>query len=276
MLKTKTLETAEIKAADDSKRTAVVIASDETIDSYGEVIDAKSWQLERFRSAGAPVLFAHDSRSLPIGVAESVEVRDGRLIAKIRFASAEANPVADQAWRLAKEGILRGVSVGFVPGRERVEKRNGLDVTVLYDSELREISLTPVQANPGAKVLEVKAASREAELEAELRAARAEIMSREVDSHVGVRITPAEREAFLELRQLSKPLFEKMIALKPVLNLSRQIIPTDDRPTPPVDDDSIAQRDWALVERAAREREADEATIGRLAQLEERALRGEL
>lgn len=131
-----------------STREADFVASSDAVDAYDEIVE-QSWVLERFR-ANPVVLYAHQSRELPIGQATRVELVEGNLETTIRFASAQANPKAEQVWKLLQEGALRAVSVGFVPKTVRYEKRNGQDVYVLADNELHEISVVPIPANPEA------------------------------------------------------------------------------------------------------------------------------
>jgi HK97 family phage prohead protease len=100
--------------------------------------------------ANPVVLYAHNSRELPIGHAELVEVRDGKLQIRVKFASAKANPRAEEVWNLIKERMLRAVSVGFVPRTIRSEKRDEKDIYVLTDNELHEVSVVPIPANPEA------------------------------------------------------------------------------------------------------------------------------
>ena len=137
-----------IRAVREADREADFIASTECIDSYDEIVE-QVWDLDRY--LGNPVvLFAHDSRSLPIGQCTSVGVRNGNLECTIRFASAEANPMAENVWQSVKEKTLRAVSVGFVPRDVRREMRDGDEVYVLSDNELHEISVVPIPANPEA------------------------------------------------------------------------------------------------------------------------------
>ncbi|NOU33328.1 MAG: hypothetical protein HOO96_35980 [Polyangiaceae bacterium] len=124
------------------------MASTAAVDSYGEIVE-QVWKLERYM-ANPVVLFGHQSRELPIGRSTFVGVRGGQLECTVRFASPEANPKAEQVWQLVKEDVLRAVSVGFMPGSVRYEKRGGEDVAVLSDNELHEISIVPIPANPEA------------------------------------------------------------------------------------------------------------------------------
>lgn len=125
-----------------------VVASTDARDSHGDSLE-QDWDLAAFK-ANPVVFFSHDQRGLPIGSAEDVRVEDGQLKARIKLVSAAANPLAEQVMHLMKEGAMRGVSVGFVPGKSRVEKRNGRDVRVLSKNELLEISMVGIPANAEA------------------------------------------------------------------------------------------------------------------------------
>jgi HK97 family phage prohead protease len=130
------------------KREADFIASTDAIDSYGERVE-QSWDLDRFRS-NPVVLWAHQSRELPIGHAKNIRVVDGQLQATIVFASEKANPKAEHVYQSVIEGTLRAVSVGFMPREVHAEKLNGKDVICLSNNDLFEISVTPIPANPEA------------------------------------------------------------------------------------------------------------------------------
>lgn len=140
---------ATIQRAAGAERVLDVVASTDTVDSYGDSIDQGSWQLARY-AANPVVLYGHATRDLPIGTAENVRVENGALRARLRLVSDEANPKAGQVWRLIEEGALRAVSVGFLPHTCRWEKRDDREVFVMADCELLEISVVPVPANPDA------------------------------------------------------------------------------------------------------------------------------
>jgi HK97 family phage prohead protease len=136
----------------EAMRQCTFVASTETIDSYGEIVE-QSWKLDRFRS-NPVILFGHNSRDLPVGKAVGLDVlglgTDRRLEVTIQFASEKANPMAEKVWQSVIEGTLRAVSVGFMPGDYRYEKRNGDEVLVFSDNELHEVSVVPIPANPDA------------------------------------------------------------------------------------------------------------------------------
>jgi HK97 family phage prohead protease len=143
----------EVKAIDVEKRLVDFVASTDVIDSHGEVVDQGTWMLDDYLK-NPVVLFAHNSRDLPIGRAVDVGVRSAggsmRLECRIEFATAELNPKAEQVFQMIRAKFLRAVSVGFVPKSYRWEMRNSVEVFVWADSVLKEISVTPVPANPEA------------------------------------------------------------------------------------------------------------------------------
>lgn len=137
-----------VRAVHEAARRADFIASTDAVDAYGEIVE-QSWDLERFMT-NPVVLYAHNSRELPIGICTMCAVLDGKLQCTVEFATAEMNPKAEQVWRMVQAKMLRAVSVGFVPKSYRYEKRDGEDVIVLADNELHEISVVPIPANPEA------------------------------------------------------------------------------------------------------------------------------
>lgn len=138
-----------VRTIDSASRSITAIASTDAVDAYGEIVDQGTWDLKRYES-NPVVLFAHDSRELPIGRCTSVGVEGGQLKCRIQFLTPDANPKAEQVWQAVRQGALRAISVGFIPREVREEKRDGRAVTVLSDNELLEISVVPIPANPEA------------------------------------------------------------------------------------------------------------------------------
>src|SRR5580765_8482634 len=91
------------------------VASDETLDRYGEIISASGWRLENYRRN--PVFQnAHQYGDVifTLGKALITEVRGDRLFQRIEFAT-DINPMARIAYGLYKGKFLNAVSVGFIP-----------------------------------------------------------------------------------------------------------------------------------------------------------------
>lgn len=153
-------ERADAPASND--RVVRVVASTEALDSHGTIVKS-NWSLDRF-NANPVVLWAHRRDEVPIGTAVA-EVKGKRLVADITFPPEGEFARADEVYKAWKAKLLRGISVGFYPHTVTFEKKNDVEVMVMDDNELLEISFVPVQSNP-----ETLADQREAAL-AEFRAA---------------------------------------------------------------------------------------------------------
>lgn len=93
------------------------IASDESLDSYSEVISAKGWRFTRFQK-NAPFVDSHDYWSIDklLGKVESARVEGRSLIERVRWAKdVEENHLARLGWKMTLGGFLKAVSVGFFP-----------------------------------------------------------------------------------------------------------------------------------------------------------------
>lgn len=120
-------------------------------------LDPDHVRMERLEN-GAPLLAAHNGYDLAgvIGVVESAKIQKSpkRGVATVRFATAEASPEAELAFRKVQEGVLRNVSVGYQIHRlEKIEEKKGeAPVYRATDWEPMELSLVPIGADAGAKV----------------------------------------------------------------------------------------------------------------------------
>lgn len=141
-----------IEDVDSAKRAMRFVASDESVDRYGDIIRARGWQLERFRQ-NPVLLFGHNSREPAIGGVTKIEVVGTRLIADVEFDDAPENTKAQVVWGLLEKGYMRAVSVGFAPtGKintllDDAGNWTGFEYT---QQELLELSVVPVPANPQA------------------------------------------------------------------------------------------------------------------------------
>ncbi len=95
---------------DEYTRSVVVLAS--TPRPAGDQPGIEKWDLVRFLT-NPIILFDHDPHKLPVGKATEVEVTPEGLKMRIRFATKEANPLAEQLWLCVCEQIMRAVSVGY-------------------------------------------------------------------------------------------------------------------------------------------------------------------
>lgn len=145
-----------VKAIDVEERIVDFVASTDVVDAHDEIVDQSTWILEDYLS-NPVVLWAHQSRELPIGKSVDVGIRQGEgkvqtphLANRVEFATEKMNPKAQQVLEMLDAKFLRAVSVGFIPKSYRWELRNGVEVWVWSDCILKEISVTPVPANPQA------------------------------------------------------------------------------------------------------------------------------
>jgi HK97 family phage prohead protease len=141
-----------LKAVDAKDGVFEFVASDETVDRYGDVIVADKWELANYKR-NPIVLFGHSSRD-PIGKALKTWVEDKQLKVRIKFAELGTSAWIDTVRKLAEQDILKAVSVGFAPTVDpeiiRDEKNDYITGYRFVGQELLENSLVSVPANPNA------------------------------------------------------------------------------------------------------------------------------
>lgn len=201
-----------LRSFNEEARSIDVVMSTDAIDSYEERV-AQDWDLKRFKS-NPIVLWAHNSRELPLGRAVNVKMKDGQLECSVVFASKEANPMAEQVFRLFQEGVLKAVSVGFVPRSVKYEKENDKEIAVLSDNELHELSIVPIPANPEALAKSIADAARIAAAPKASAALRSETEKSHMDpkEEKALRDLVAEREAEVTSTKAAQTIAEKALA----------------------------------------------------------------
>jgi HK97 family phage prohead protease len=115
-----------------------VIASNENVDRDGEIIKVEGWNFDKYQK-NPVLLWGHDYTLPPIGIVTTLTKGKGQLIAKGTFAK---SAFAQEVRSLYDEGILKAVSVGFIP-----LERDGSTIT---KAELLELSFVSVPANADA------------------------------------------------------------------------------------------------------------------------------
>lgn len=126
------------------------VLSDATPDRYGDVIDPEGWVLDNFKK-NPIALFNHRS-DFPIGRWENLKIGDKGLVGNLRMAPEGTSERIDELRALINAGILRAVSVGFMP-LESKSIKNGAGQYIgeeYLKQELIETSLVSVPANPNA------------------------------------------------------------------------------------------------------------------------------
>lgn len=137
---------AQIKEKDNESFTA--IASSEAEDRHGEVVEVKGWDLKNFKN-NPILLFMHDHMK-PIGKATRIWVdkSGSKPLLKFKGVISDATEYGRAAKQLMAEDILKTFSVGFRPLE--------MEGNRIQKSELFEISLVSVPANPEARLLAAK------------------------------------------------------------------------------------------------------------------------
>lgn len=123
-----------------------------------EVVE-QAWDLKNYES-NPIVLFGHDPSKPENVLGKALKItteKDGdrtTTSALVQFAEAGTSKGVDTVWSLVKQGILKTVSVGFIP---HAYKNTDTDdsPTILSDNELLEFSIVPIPANPQAVALAV-------------------------------------------------------------------------------------------------------------------------
>lgn len=115
---------------------------------YHEVLPAAAADLSRL--PGGPILLDHQMRSdLQVGVIEAASVRDGVVVAQLRFGS---DPRARQIERDVAERTRRQVSVGYTVAAW--DRHGGKDEIPTFEARAwtpMEVSVVPVGADPQAR-----------------------------------------------------------------------------------------------------------------------------
>lgn len=145
---------------DNSERSMTFVASDESVDRYGDIIRASGWDLSNFKN-NPVLLFGHDSHAVPIGKVPDIRVEGSRLIAGVKFRPEGDNADADDVYSALKGGFLSAVSVGFLPtvkpnyiwAPDDPDHEKWPTGYEFVGQELLELSVVPVPANPQALAL---------------------------------------------------------------------------------------------------------------------------
>jgi HK97 family phage prohead protease len=148
MMRATTIE----KDASEGARRFRFVASDETVDRYGDIIRASGWQLDNYRK-NPQLLYGHMTRELPLGRVEPIAVEGTKLIAHAEFAPEGISAFADTVCAMVNEGILVAMSVGFMPLADPTpifDANKQLTGFEFNGQELLENSIVTVPANPNA------------------------------------------------------------------------------------------------------------------------------
>lgn len=144
---TEYIEATITKASDGS---FVAIASTNSSDRHGEVVDNNGWELKAFKK-NPVILWAHDHSEPAIGVSKKTWVEGTGKKAKLMIQPIlhDVTEKARAVKQLVEMGIINSLSVGFKP----LESPDGVTFT---KNELLEVSMVNVPANADAMMLAYK------------------------------------------------------------------------------------------------------------------------
>nr|DAP75732.1 MAG TPA: prohead protease [Caudoviricetes sp.] len=158
MKKITKLFTSKSVSVNEKERTAQFIISDDQVDRMDEIVE-QSWDTGNYEN-NPIVLWGHNPEEPEnvLGTSLGLETEKGdddvtRTKSTVKFSEEGLNPKADMVFNQIKAGILRTVSVGFIP---KTFKTSEDKKDVLADNELLEFSIVPIPANPRAVALAFK------------------------------------------------------------------------------------------------------------------------
>ncbi len=138
----------EVRIVDEKRGIVDYVASDETVDSYGDIIRAKGWRFNLFKK-NAPFVDSHNYGSIAqlLGQVVDFRVQGKQLIERVQWAvDVDSNELARIGWQMTVAGFLKAVSVGFVP--LIWASRHSADRDI-WDSQLNDLGLDEKTAPRG-------------------------------------------------------------------------------------------------------------------------------
>lgn len=151
----KAYSTLAVKSIDSEKRIIKGIASTITPDRTNDIVEAKGMVFD----LPFPFLWQHD-HSKPIGNVIAAKRSNQGLEIEVQIATIkEAGTLKDQvdhAWSAIKEGLVRGLSIGFRPLDYDIRQGGGIHYTA---TEIFEVSAVTIPCNAQATITEIKRAS---------------------------------------------------------------------------------------------------------------------
>jgi hypothetical protein len=134
----------EIKIIDAHKGIVDYVASDETLDSYREVVRANGWKFTHFKK-NAPFVDSHDYSCIEnqVGKITDFRIEGNKLVERAQWAIDVAeNKLASFGFRMTEAGYLKAVSVGFFPKRYVCKwDTSNPDMAKLWAEQLKELGI---------------------------------------------------------------------------------------------------------------------------------------
>jgi hypothetical protein len=101
----------------ETEGTIEFVASDETLDCYGEIVRVSGWRFTHF-AKNAPFVNSHDYSDIRnlLGQVVGWRLEKGQLVETVKYIRDEGS-LGAMAFKLVRDGFLKAVSVGFQPVR---------------------------------------------------------------------------------------------------------------------------------------------------------------
>ncbi len=138
-----------VKVEDDDDWAFDVIATTQDTDRDNEVIKINGWDTKNREKN--PVILANHYYTIENIIGKGVKFYTSNGVKRLKWVFSQSNPLWILARNLYQEGMLKSVSVGFIP-----LKRNELDYKIIEKAELLEVSFVAVPCNPNAISLDQK------------------------------------------------------------------------------------------------------------------------
>lgn len=143
-----------------AKRFVRYIASEESLDSMGDVILAAGWNVDEWHEN--PAMFADHKHEVGMKIAHGLQAQviGKQLVVDCFYLPAELapTPLAEACFKMVKAGVLPDCSIGAVPTKlryaEQVDRaKYGEDCWRIWEQQtLKELSAVGIGANSRAKV----------------------------------------------------------------------------------------------------------------------------
>lgn len=141
-----------IRSVDEEKRIIRGIATTPTVARDGDIIETKGIQFK----LPLPFLWRHKD---PFGNVTKAAVNHEGIEVEVQVGRAGISASIDEQWAMVREGIVRGLSLGWRTLEEHFDKTFG--GFVITKSEWLELSAVPVPADPNALISSVRSADEE-------------------------------------------------------------------------------------------------------------------
>ncbi|MEN6486355.1 MAG: phage major capsid protein [Syntrophobacteraceae bacterium] len=140
---TRNFQLGEIRGSDDQRTVDATLSSEFPVKRRRgmEVLVHTEHAVDLSR-APLPLITSHNDSELPVGIVENIQVSGGKLRGTLRFGSSTR---ASEVWQDVKAGILRNISIGYIPVKS---EPNGADSYRVTRWMPYEASLLAAPADP--------------------------------------------------------------------------------------------------------------------------------